>query len=745
MPSAAGYRLSADEIRLASRAIGTGSRQTDLSVPYIHCGNCIRRIEQALGALPGVERARVNLSTRRVTVDWRENEEGPPPLGETLSELGFEAFLPEPQQDGKDPELARLIRALAVAGFASMNVMGLSVSVWSGAAGDTRDLFHWLSAAIALPALAYSGRVFFQSAWRALRHGRTNMDVPISIGVLLAFGMSLYDTIHSQPHAYFDAAVSLLFLLLIGRTLDHLMRERARTAVKGLERLAAYGATVIAPDGTRTYMPTAEIVPGMTILVPAGERVPVDAVVLNGRSDIDASLATGESTPEAVVPGGPLRAGTLNLTGPLTVKVTAAAKDSFLAEMMRLMEVAEGGRSHYRRLADRAARLYTPVVHSAAFLGFLGWMLATGDLHRAITIAIAVLIITCPCALGLAVPMVQTVAARRLYEHGIMVKDGSAMERLAEIDTIIFDKTGTLTSGRPVLRRAVPMDQAHLAIAATIAANSVHPYARALAQTEQRADLAFDNILELAGQGLEARIGQDSWRLGRSEWALEGANASQASGTVLARNGQLVQSFTFADELRAGAIGALADLRACGFALEIMSGDTSEIVASVARDLDIKNARGGLLPAEKTAHVAALGRMGRKVLMVGDGLNDAPALTAAHVSIAPGSAADVGRQAADFVFLRPDLEAIPFAIRTSLAADRLIRQNFAFAAFYNMLALPLAIAGLVTPLIAALAMSGSSLLVIGNALRLRPRPIEGPRRQRRMPEPALQPLSESAT
>lgn len=743
MASAAGYRLSADEIRLASRAIGTDLRQTDLSVPGIHCGGCIRRIEQALGALPGVEHARVNLSTRRVKVSWRAGE-GPPPLGETLSELGFEAFLHEPQQDGKDPELARLIRALAVAGFASMNVMGLSVSVWSGAAGDTRDLFHWLSAAIALPALAYSGRVFFRSAWRALRHGRTNMDVPISIGVLLAFGMSLYDTVHSQPHAYFDAAISLLFFLLIGRTLDHLMRERARTAVKGLGRLAAYGATVIAADGTRTYRPMAEIAPDMTILVPAGERIPVDAVVLEGRSDIDASLATGESVPEAVAPGGSLRAGTLNLTGPLKIKVTAAAEDSFLAEMIRLMEAAEGGRSYYRRLADRAARLYTPVVHSAAFLGFLGWMLATGDLHHAVTIAVAVLIITCPCALGLAVPMVQTVAARRLYEQGIMVKDGSAMERLAEIDTIVFDKTGTLTSGRPVLLRDGPMDHTLLAMAATIAANSVHPYAQALAKTGERADLAFDSIVELAGQGLEARIGEDSWRLGRSEWALEGKDTAQATGTVLACNGRLMQAFAFEDELRAGAGRAVADLTACGFALEIISGDTPGIVAGTARDLGIENARGRLLPAEKAAHVAALGKTGRKVLMVGDGLNDAPALMAAHVSIAPGSAADVGRQAADFVFLRPDLEAVPFAIRTSLAADRLIRQNFAFAAFYNLLALPLAIAGFVTPLIAALAMSGSSILVIGNALRLRPRPVEGPRRQRRMPEQAPQPLRESA-
>ncbi|PBN42980.1 nitrogen fixation protein FixI [Sphingobium sp. D43FB] len=719
-------RLSADELILASREIDTGLRQTDLSVPGISCGGCIRKIEEALGVLPGVTRARVNLSTKRVAVDWRENE-GPPPLGEALTRLGYDGFLYETHDDAKDPQLAALIRALAVAGFAAMNIMGLSISVWSGAAGETRDLFHWLSAAIALPTLAYSGRVFFKSAWQALRHGQTNMDVPISIGVLLAFAMSLYDTILSQPHAYFDAAVSLLFFLLIGRTLDYVMREKTRTAVKGLGRLAAYGATVVTPDGRRTYLPTAELEPGMTILLRAGDRIPVDAVVLEGRSDIDASLATGESVPQPVTPGASLRAGTLNLTGPLTIRAAAASRDSFLAEMVRLMEAAEGGRSHFRRVADRAARLYAPVVHSAALLSFLGWMLAAGDWHHAVTIAVAVLIITCPCALGLAVPMVQVVAARALFEHGIMVKDGSAMERLVEIDTVIFDKTGTLTLGRPGLRRDSTVDDAHLAIAAQIGAHSHHPYAKALAAAATPADIAFDAVAEHAGLGLEARIGEDVWRLGRGEWALGQTTVQSCAGTVLACNGKLAQSFAFEDELRAGAAATISALRSGGYALEIMSGDTPAAVMPVAEELGIERVQAGLLPHEKTAHLQTLAKTGHKALMVGDGLNDAPALVAAHVSIAPGSAADVGRQAADFVFLRSDLESVPFTIGIARKADLLIRQNFAFAALYNVVALPAAIAGYVTPLVAALAMSGSSILVVANALRLNPRLARGGR------------------
>ena len=551
------------------------------------------------------------------------------------------------------------------------------------------------------------------------------MDVPISLGVLLAFAMSLYDTIHHLPHAYFDAAVSLLFFLLIGRTLDHVMREKARNTVRGLGRLAAYGATTIAPDGSRTHVATEDLEPGMTILLRPGDRIPVDAVVLEGHSDIDAALATGESRPEQVIVGSRLRAGTLNLTGPLTICATASSRESFLAEMMRLMEAAEGGRAQYRRIADRAARLYVPLVHSAALLSFLGWMLATGDWHRSLTIAVAVLIITCPCALGLAVPMVQVVAARALFERGIMVKDGSAMERLVEVDTIVFDKTGTLTSGSPRLRRDVennPDYQAHLNIAAQIARNSSHPYSQALAAAAVPMNLAFDRVTEHAGLGLEAEIGGDTWRLGRGDWAI-GEDAPPGLGTVLACNGVFAQAFSFEDKLRPGTMDAINALRARGFTLEIMSGDRVDAVASIATDLGIAKYQAERTPVQKTDYLASLAAAGRKALMVGDGLNDAPALVAAHVSMAPGTAADVGRQAADFVFLHSDLGSISYAIEVARASDRLIRQNFTFAAIYNLAALPVAIAGHVTPLLAALAMSGSSIMVVANALRLRPERI----------------------
>lgn len=710
-----------EELLLASREVGDGLRQTNLSVPGIHCGACIQRIEKTIGAMTGVKRARVNLSTKRTTIHWRADV--PPPFIETLKALGYEAHLYDEPRDAKDDTLAELLRALAVAGFAASNIMLLSVSIWSGADTATRDLFHWISAAIALPTLIYSGRIFYRSAWQSLRHGRTNMDVPISIGVLLAFALSLYETIHRGPHAYFDAAVSLLFFLLIGRTLDHMMRERARVAVKGLARLAARGALVRQPDGGQLYLRVREIEPGMTILLAAGERVPVDARVVDGESDLDRSLVSGECLPQSVKSGDRLEAGTLNLTGPLTIIATAAARDSFLAEMMRMMEAAESGRSAYRRIADRAAQLYAPVVHLTALLTFVGWMIATGDVHRAITVAIAVLIITCPCALGLAVPMVQVVAARRLFEQGIMLKDGGALERLAEIDTVIFDKTGTLTLGEPELIQSNSSDP-DFAIAVAIALHSRHPYSRALttASSERAAaPITLDRVTEHPGLGLEALVGASTYRLGRAEWALADADmlksVPEAASVMLSKDGQYLGAFAFEDRLRPDARHAIEALARAGLSVTILSGDRAASVQAVATALGVPHLA-GVSPRGKTAHIAAAIDRGERPLMVGDGLNDAPALTAAHASMAPASAADVGRNAADLVFLRESLMAVPNAVAVSRSAARLVSENLALAVGYNLIAVPIAVLGYVTPLIAAIAMSLSSLIVVANALRL---------------------------
>jgi Cu2+-exporting ATPase len=715
MAAEAGPRLpTPEELSLASRRLGDGTCQVELAVPGVHCAACIQSVEKELAGLRGVETARLNLSTRRVTVRYREG--AVPPLAEALSRIGYPAHIADALADEGDGEMKSLLRAVAVSGFAAGNIMLLSVSVWSGAEGATRDLFHFVSALIALPALIFAGGIYYRSAWGALRHGRMNMDVPIAIGVTLAYAMSLYETITHGAHAYFDASVTLLFFLLIGRTLDHAMRDRARAAVLGLSRMAPRGALVLGRDGAREYRPVQEIAAGDRLLVPAGDRVPVDCRVLSGASAIDASLVTGESRPVAVAAGDELRAGTLNLSGPLTLAALRPAADSFLAEMMRMLEAAEGGKTRYRRIAERVSALYAPVVHLGAALTFAGWMVADGDWHRAMTIAIAVLIITCPCALGLAVPIVQVVAARRLFEAGIMVRDGAAMERLAEADTVVFDKTGTLTMGqaRLVDAGAIPADA--FAMAAAIAAQSRHPASRAIAAAGPRDGLPeVERAEEFAGLGVEAHAAGATWKLGRPSWAVAGGSGS---GTVLSRDGIEVARFTFEDRLRNGAREAVSSLSMAVGPVEMLSGDDAEACAGVARRLGIGRHTAGMLPGEKLARVEALAAAGRHVLMVGDGLNDAPALAAAHVSMAPASAADVGRNAADFVFLRDGLDAVPYAVTVARNAGRLVRQNIWLAILYNVVAVPVAVLGHVTPLIAAIAMSASSLLVIANALRL---------------------------
>ncbi|MBX3596799.1 MAG: cadmium-translocating P-type ATPase [Rhizobiaceae bacterium] len=710
----AGALPSDDEVLLSSRELGNDLRQVELSVPNVHCAACIQSVERALCALPNVERARVNLSTKRVTVQWRGGTL--PPIINALAQIGYVPNLFSADQIASDKALSELLRAVAVSGFAAANIMLLSVSVWSGAEGSTRDLFHWVSALIAIPALLIAGRVYYRSAWSALRHGRMNMDVPIAIGVTMAYALSLYETITHGEYAYFDASVTLLFFLLIGRTLDHMMRDRARSAVLGLARLQPQGAVVEERDGRREYRPVAEVVEGSRLLLAAGERVPVDCIVVEGTSDVDAAITNGESEPVPVAQGTELQAGVLNLTGPLVLRALRPASASFLAEMTRLMEAAEGGRARYKRIAERVSALYAPVVHLTALVTFIGWMVATGDWHRSVTVAIAVLIITCPCALGLAVPIVQVVAARRLFEGGVMMKDGAALERLVGVDTALFDKTGTLTQGTLQLVNLGKIDPALLEIARSLAVHSRHPVSRALLAEGADSSVQLTDIVEVPGCGVKGVLGKDEWTLGRAQWA---APASpDAKGTVLAKNGVEVERFTFSDRIRPGARQMVADLRQAGISASIISGDVKSQCDAVAAQLGINDVSSELLPSDKVERVKLLVESGRNVLMVGDGLNDAPALAAANVSIAPATAADIGRNAADFVFLGESLEAVPLALTVARKADRLVRENIGLAIVYNILAVPIAILGYVTPLIAAIAMSASSLLVIGNAMRL---------------------------
>jgi Cu2+-exporting ATPase len=621
---------------------------------------------------------------------------------------------------------------MAVAGFAAGNVMLLSVSVWAGAnqgmGPATRDLLHWISALVAMPAIAYAGRPFFRQALSVLRMGRTNMDVPISIGVLLATAMSLYQTARGAEHAYFDSAVGLLFFLLVGRYLDLIARGRARSAAEHLLALGSAAVTVIAPDGGKRVLAPSRVEPGMTVLVAAGERIGVDGTIAGGTSEIDTGLIDGESIPKPVGPGAAVFAGTLNLAAPLSVTVTATGEGTLLAEIARLIEAAEQQRGRYVALADRVARLYAPVVHGLALATLLGWWLGAGaPWQEALLIAIAVLIITCPCALALAVPVVQVIASGRLLKRGILVKSGTALERLANADTVVFDKTGTLTRGRPRLIRATPgVSREALAASAAMAAASRHPLARALVRAAEREGIAVApaaDVREVPGAGLERTTKEGVLRLGSRAFvapAGEGADNDGASGPELwlARPGGPPVRFAFADELREDARTVIAALQGRGYAVELLSGDRAPVVAAVAAEVGIEAWRAGCSPAEKVRRLEALAAEGARVLMVGDGLNDAPALAAANVSLSPVTAVDVSQTAADLVFQGESLGPVLEALGTARRARALVRENLALAFLYNVTTIPLAVAGLVTPLIAAIAMSTSSIVVIVNALRL---------------------------
>jgi Cu2+-exporting ATPase len=711
--------IEADDKALAalSRPLSDGTCQLEFAVPDAHCASCIRSIETELAALPMVETARVNLSRRRVRIKYDPNKGVPSALAPAIRRSGYVNHVIDPADDSHaDPVLRELVRAMAVAGFAAGNIMLFSVSVWAGADEATRDLFHWFSALIALPAVAYAGRPFFRSAWRAVRVGRTNMDVPIAIGVLLATGLSLFETITSGAHAYFDASTMLLFFLLAGRTLDHLMRERARNAVANLARLAPPGATRILADGSRDYLALDEIAPQMQLELKAGERVPVDALVLSGAGSVDASIVTGESAPVAARPGVELVAGALNLDGLLVVEVLRASNESFLARMGAMMEAAENARTRYRRIADRASALYAPVVHLTALATFIGWGLVGGDWHQALVNAVAVLIITCPCALALAVPIVHVVAAGRLFERGILMKDGGALERAASVTSVAFDKTGTLTNGKPRLVENRVLTDGALDIAASLASVSTHPLSRAIAAGLPPAASFTGAVREFPGQGIEGQHNGHVYRLGRPEWA-GAADSVYAKGTQssLTEDGNPIAWFRFVDAPRADARQTVGTLKAMGLPVRLLSGDRAEVATALAAEVGIANAHGDLLPEQKLADIAA----SEGTLMVGDGVNDAPAMRAATVSIAPSSAADIGRSAADFVFTGQALAAVPFVIRIARRASRLVAENLVLAIGYNIIAVPLAVFGLVTPLIAAVAMSSSSLLVVANAMRLR--------------------------
>ncbi|RTL90074.1 MAG: cadmium-translocating P-type ATPase [Hyphomicrobiales bacterium] len=705
-----------------------GARRFEAAIDGMTCAACIGEIEQGLSDLPGLERARVNYTNRRLLLEWRDGSFDLSAAFERLRRMGYTLHPFElAESERAEIETSRwLLRCLAIAGFAAMNIMLLSVGIWVGEGGGdidpaTRDLFHGVSALIALPAAAFAGQPFFKSAFAALRAGRLNMDVPISLGVLLALAMSVHETITHAEHAYFDSAIMLLTFLLLGRFLDHAMRRKTRAVAANLAALRAPLACRLGPDGAETLTPLAKIEPGDLVLARPGERLPVDGVIERGASELDESLITGETKRRAVGPGDQVYAGSMNYDGALVIRVAAASGATLLDDIERLLEKATSARSRYVRLADRVSRLYAPMVHVAALSTALFWLWRGASLHDALVTAICVLIITCPCALALAVPAVQVVASGALFRSGVLLNSADAIERLAEADTVVFDKTGTLTTPEPRLVNAAEFDAGLVDLAARLARASSHPLARAVA--EERPGAAALEAREAHGQGVcamvdgvEARLGAPRFCGLEEEAARLGALDADVS-IVAFRHGAASALFQIRQTLRSDAAETISALKARGVAVEILSGDRVEAVEKIARALDVATFAGALKPADKVARLEALRAQGRKAMMVGDGLNDAPALAAAYVSVSPIDATQITQAAADAVFLGERLAPVLAMLDLARRARGLMRQNLALSVAYNVFAVPLAMAGMLTPLIAAAAMSGSSILVTLNALR----------------------------
>lgn len=702
-----------------------GAKELELSVRGAHCAACLKRIEGGVGALSGVEAARMNLSTGKFAARWRGPLEARV-IVERLGTMGFEAkpFDARDAARATDEEETLLLWCMAVAGIASLSIMHLTVWVWAGlSAGDmgpdTRTAMYWLSALIAIPAVLYSGRPFYRSAIASLRAGRANMDVPISLAVLLALGVSVQETILKGEHAYYDAAVMLLALLLIGRYLDHRLRNKARAAAR--ELLALSGGTAQRLDtatGVVTLVKASEIAPGDRIVLMPGERAPVDGAIVEGITTLDRALVTGESKPVPAAAGEKLYSGVVNLSARIVMEARAKADDSLLADLTRLVEQGQQSRARFVRLADMVTAWYVPVVHGLALLTFLLWAFVLGGgIRDAILAAAALLIITCPCALGLAVPAVQIVATGRLFKAGVLVKSGDALERLAQADHAVFDKTGTLTLGRPMLVNGDTLTPETIEAAAKLARASRHPLSQAIAWAAGAGQAAADAV-ETPGEGITGTVNGKPARLGKAAFA--GADSSPGDTTeIWFRLGDARPlRFVFADRLRPDAAETIRGLKDRGIPSEMLSGDTRTAAAEMAAQAGLTRFEAGLKPQQKIARLDALKAQKLRTLMIGDGLNDAGALASAHVSVSPGTAADAAQSASDLVIQGDTLAPLLLAVDVARRANRLVVQNFWMAALYNALAVPLAMAGLVTPLIAAAAMSASSIVVTANALRL---------------------------
>jgi len=737
------------------RREGNG-REALLLVEGIRCAACAWLSEQVIAALPGVLGVSVNAATHVATVRWDSARARLSDVLRAVREIGYRAspFDPSRALSLQRAERRSALARICVAGLGAMQVMMYAVPAYLAGEGEmTADIAHlmrWASLALTLPVVFYSAWPFFTGAWRDLRNGRLGMDVPVALGVAVAFGASVAATLRGAGEVYFDSVTMFVFLLLLGRYFEILARQRAGSALRHLARLAPEFANRLL-DFPRSLecerVAAAALQPGEVVLVKPGETFPADGLVAQGVGIASEAPVSGEARPVAKSPGSTVIAGSGNLSSPLFVKVTRVGPDTVLSSILRLADRAAAEKPRLIRLADRTAAWFIASVIALAAIA--GWFWTAEDPARALPAVVAVLVATCPCALSLSAPIALTIAVGEFARGGIVVVRSRAVETLARADEVVFDKTGTLTRGEMRLKEAAIRGgvsrEGCLALAAALEAASEHPIGKAFVAAGAARGLRAEEIRNVAGAGIEARIAGGRYRIGTLQFAsrlFPGPAPDEEPGedTIVWLGGEsgLLASFRLGDELRREAEEALAMLRSLGVRIHLLSGDGGNAVREIARRLDVPAMEANAAPARKLQYVADLQRRGRIVAMVGDGLNDAPVLAQADVSLAMSGGARLAQLRADAVIVSQDLRDLPRAIAHARHTLRVVRQNIAWAFAYNLLVLPLALAGALTPWAAALGMSASSLVVALNALRLE-------RRSRREGPAAPQPARLAAT
>ncbi|MDX2171107.1 MAG: heavy metal translocating P-type ATPase [Deltaproteobacteria bacterium] len=708
---------------------GDGVRRVTLALRGLRCAACAWLIERHLQRQPGVLEMRVNLASERAELRWREGDTRLSTLLAEIDRLGYDAqpYRPDAQEAARREAYRAALRRLALAGLGAMQVMMFAVGLYAGAWQDIapvyRDYLRLVSALVTAPIVAYAARPFFSAAWRDLRNRRVGMDVPVALAIVVAFLASLVATGLRRGEVYFDSVCMFVFLLSLARFLEMRARHRAQAAVEGALRRPPAHATLMR-DGGSEVVAAAELQPGDRVLVRPGETLPADGVVASGQGWVNEAMLTGEQWPRARRPGDRVIGGTQNGESPLEVLVERAGADGILAGIQRLVDRAGAEKPPVARLADRVARVFVPGVLLLALVVAAAWWPFGAE--RALWVTLAVLVVSCPCALSLATPAALTAATGGLLGRGLLITRPHVLEGLHAVTHVVFDKTGTLTEGRFRLTRTVPLAGrdagAALAAARALESRSGHPIARAFAGA---AAPAVADAVAVAGLGVEGVIGGTRYRIGNPDWVLELAGAAGATPPeadamwiLLGDAGGAVAWFALEDTTRREAPRAVRALRQRGVVVQLLSGDPSPAVTRLAERLGIDVAVRGASPEDKLRHVRALQARGAVVLMVGDGVNDAPVLGAAQVSVAMGGGTDLAMSRADAVLLREDLAVLPDALALAHRTRRILHQNLGWAVAYNAVALPLAALGWVTPLWAALGMSASSLVVVLNALRL---------------------------